>query len=97
LLPQLAPQLEELPQWNKLINNGSSADNCQHKNGEEKPLENIAQGIVDVLSEICSTSEEPCTINVNSKSDSVLLEENVRAPHENFHPCQVCSGRLMTV
>jgi len=96
LLPQIAPQLEKLPQWSRLVHDGTSSSIGNDE--PEETQEGAAAGVVDVLIEICSPSEEVCTneMHVNG-SDALHLDENLRAPHENFHPCQVCSGRLMTV
>merc|ERR1712071_448010 len=96
LLPQIAPQLEKSPQWSRLVHDGTSSSIGNDE--PEETQEGAAAGVVDVLIEICSPSEEVCTndMHVNG-SDALHLDENLRAPHENFHPCQVCSGRLMTV
>ena len=64
---------------------------------EETP-DIAADGVVNVLMEICSAGADACPGDVHvDNSDALHLDENLRAPHENFHPCQVCSGRLMTV
>ncbi len=58
-------------------------------------LDFFATKIIDVLMEITNCSLPPP--EVTTQSDPFQLEQNGHAPHENFHPCQVCSGRLMTV
>ena len=64
----------------------------------EETQEIAAVGVISVLLEICSSGEEVCANELHvTSSDALHLDENMRAPHENFHPCQVCSGRLMTV
>lgn len=103
LLPCLAPQLKSLPQWLKLQNDTDVESNFEPEGdqlsrdletGQEDSLDQIASKIVDVLTEI-STCSLPA--NDASPSDPFQLDQINHAPHENFHPCQVCSGRLMTV
>ena len=112
LLPRLAPQLEKLPQWLQLqpkpnFEHVASFEDDTTLNplpttmpnstdqNVDVPLDHVAMSIIDVLTEITNCSLPPS--EVASQPDPFQLEQNGRAPHENFHPCQVCSGRLMTV
>lgn len=114
LLPCLAPQLRNLPQWLKLQNEtdveaftnfGEDLDiksnslffpkqETDQVSHDESSLELVATKIVDVLTEISS-----CSLPTTDAGtiDPFQLDGTSHAPHENFHPCQVCSGRLMTV
>lgn len=105
LLPHLAPQLKTLPQWKQLNetdllneNDGSElvvGTPTTIETEDEVQLTDIVTRIVDVLSEISSSS---MTTNDFSPSPiSFELDDSNHGPHENFHPCLVCSGRLMTV
>merc|ERR1712071_433895 len=59
LLPQIAPQLEKSPQWSRLVHDGTSSSIGNDE--PEETQEGAAAGVVDVLIEICSPSEEVCT------------------------------------
>lgn len=107
LLPRLAPQLEKLPQWvqlrsadHEVPSSDAATDPIEalEANQNDVPIDQIASSVLSVLTEITSShiavtdSHQPL-----DPSDPFLLIDTDRAPHENFHPCQVCSGRLMTV
>ena len=109
LLPRLAPQLEKLPQWLQLRSSGSEVpssdvdsdaiDALAANNQNDVPVDQVASNVLSVLMEIASSriadanSQQP-----SDPSDPFYLGDAAgHAPHENFHPCQVCSGRLMTV
>lgn len=114
LLPRLAPQLKELPQWLQLqpeqnlepvasckddttASLGTSTTLSRSLDSVENTddsLDFVATKIIDVLMEITNCSLPHAEV---TQSDPFQLEQNGHAPHENFHPCQVCSGRLMTV
>lgn len=104
LLPHVAPQLKTLPQWKQLHEGGELTEDDQTKPAgdmldqivdDEAGFDEIASKIVDVLTEISSSSltanDQPASPN------SFHLDDSNHGPHENFHPCLVCSGRLMTV
>ena len=60
-------------------------------------LDQVASNVANVLLEITSSSLSVAADNINQAGDPFPIFENGHAPHENFHPCSVCSGRLMTV
>jgi hypothetical protein len=105
LLPRLAPQLSRIPQWHKIIHashsneqmsavdNGSVDDPL---NISDSQLDDVALA-VDVASILFEMTTEGSRQEEESKTDPFRIEEGQKLPHENFHPCQVCSGRLMTV
>ena len=105
LLPRLAPQLNKIPQWHKIIHashaneqmsavgNGSVDDPL---NISDSQLDDVALA-VDVASILFEMTTEGSRQEEESSTDPFRIEEGQRLPHENFHPCQVCSGRLMTV
>lgn len=61
----------------------------------EPSLDHVASNIVRVLMEIASSNLT--APNESSQPELLHLEASTHAPHESFHPCPVCSGRLMTV
>lgn len=110
LLPRLAPQLEKLPQWLQLQNPGDApipttdgtpaVDLLDPESADSADIsaDQVASNVVNVLMEIAASHIADANQQQSSDpSDPFLLNEGTRAPHENFHPCNVCSGRLMTV
>jgi len=108
LLPRLAPQLEKLPQWLQLQSDPVvTTITCVEDEevvAEETfvpttltSLDQIASNVANVLLEITSSSLSATAVTDNYSEDPYPMYESSHAPHENFHPCSVCSGRLMTV
>ena len=100
LLPRLAPQLEKLPQWLQLQSEPTITD--VEVAAEETfiptsptSLDQVASNVASVLLEITSSSLSATA--VTDSGDPYPMYKSGHAPHENFHPCSVCSGRLMTV
>lgn len=113
LLPCLAPELKKLPQWFQLQSNqhvcveegehscvdktiATSLDTIEtNVNGSEHSLDQqVAVQIVDVLLEITSGATP---VREDFTKPDPFQQIKYEHLHENFHPCQVCSGRLMTV
>lgn len=98
LMPVVAPKLKDDPKWLQLNQNNDTlameTSNLADLNDPDTATSNIVRILLDITS---SNSGEMHQDSSSIPVDSIQLERGECLPHENFHPCQVCSGRLMTV
>lgn len=108
LLPSLAPQLKKLPQWLQLQPEPETLANSEDGltvitqndtdivSHSDASLDHVATQIIDVLLEITD-----CTLptgDILMQPDFYPLEQGIREPHENFHPCwPMYSGRIINI
>ncbi|XP_057371016.1 putative leucine-rich repeat-containing protein DDB_G0290503 [Daphnia carinata] len=108
LLPCLAPQLKNSPEWLQLqpepetIANSEDGLSVTIRNETEAlsdvdpTLEHTVSQIIDVLLEITN-----CTLPTSetlTQTDLYPLEDRIRKPNENFHPCwPMYSGRIINI
>ncbi|KZS21536.1 Uncharacterized protein APZ42_011463 [Daphnia magna] len=108
LLPCLAPQLKKSPEWLQLqpepemIANSEDGlsvtirDETEALCDVDSSLEHTVSQIIDVLLEITN-----CTLPTSetlAQPDLYPLEDRIRNPNENFHPCwPMYSGRIINI
>ena len=100
LLPGVAPHLKQLPQWSQLDSEQSASRESPFDNKQEPVSLDFDSDVIQVLLEISSDNVDSAVEvqpNHPAHIDPFQSDDTSHTIHENFHPCQLCSGRLITV